>query len=101
MTTPTRAKSNVKIAYVVVVPFLVVPTGKYGHRVHWLYHTERSGEQKRANLREAGIVCAKTFLIAMFFRGSFCHQDFMVVAELVNLKHEFMENSPRKSKGIK
>lgn len=25
----------------------------------------------------------------------------MVVAELVNLKHEFMENSPRKSKGIK
>jgi len=63
LTTATCAKSNVKVAYVDVVPFLVVSTGKYGHRVHWLYHTKRSGQQKRANLREAGNVCAKTFLI--------------------------------------
>ena len=96
LTTATCAKSNVKVAYVDVVPFLVVSTGKYGHRVHWLYHTKRSGQQKRANLREAGNVCAKTFLIAMFVSVSFCRQDFMVVAQLLNLKLEFMENSVKK-----
>lgn len=98
LTTATCAKSNVKVAYVDVVPFLVVSTGKYGHRVHWLYHTKRSGQQKRANLREAGNIWAKTFLIAMFVSVSFCRQDFMVVAQQVNPKREFMENSVKETR---
>lgn len=32
----------------------------------------------------------------MFVSVSFCHQDFMVVAQLVNLKREFMEKSVKK-----
>ena len=32
----------------------------------------------------------------MFVSVSFCRQDFMVVAQLVNLQREFIENSVKK-----
>ena len=61
-----------------------------------IIRNEVANRREQIYEKQVGNVCAKTFLIAMFVSGSFCHQDFMVVAQLVNLKREFMENSVKK-----
>lgn len=61
-----------------------------------IIRNEVANRREQIYEKQVGNVCAKTFLIAMFVSGSFCLQDFMVVAQLVNLKREFMENSVKK-----